>query len=65
MAKKLIHHEKVGDQSWAGEFYKWECGCIEVKFYDGAPSYNRRLCGNDHESANEIPERFAQSTPQK
>lgn len=65
MAKKLIHHEKVGDQSWAGEFYKWECGCIEVKFYDGAPSYNRKLCGNDHENADESPERCAQILPQK
>lgn len=65
MTSQIVHYEKVGDQYWTGEFYEWECGCIEVKFHDGAPSYNRKLCGNDHEQADKIPIRCAQIVPQK
>lgn len=65
MTKRIIHHEKVGDQYWTGEFYKWECGCIEVKFYDGAPPFNRKLCGNDHEKADEVPAKCESKLPQK
>ena len=57
MTKKIVHQKRVGNQFWAGEYYEWECGCIEVKFFDGKSSYRRKLCSDDHEKLNELEKR--------
>jgi hypothetical protein len=57
MTKKIVHQERIGDQNWAGEYHKWQCGCSEFVFFDRGPSFSRKLCGNNHEKMNESEKR--------
>ena len=57
MTKKIVHHERIGNRFWAGEYHKWECGCSEIIFSDHGPSFSRKLCGNNHEKIDELEKR--------
>ncbi len=52
MTKKIVYHEWVRNQCWAGEYCKWECGCSEFIFFNGGPSFSRKSCDDDHEKIN-------------